>query len=46
MDKQLGDPNSAPVTNDDLTLDSLIEQITAENRRDEIGTGEAVGNEV
>jgi antitoxin MazE len=29
-----------------ITLESLVEQITDENRHDEIGTGPRVGNEV
>jgi len=29
-----------------ITLESLVEQITDENRHDEIGTGRRVGNEV
>jgi antitoxin MazE len=29
-----------------LPLESLVEQITDENRHDEIGTGRRVGNEV
>ena len=29
-----------------ITLDSLVSQITDENRHDEIGTGPRVGNEV
>lgn len=28
-----------------FTLEELIEQITAENKRDEVDTGDAVGNE-
>jgi antitoxin component of MazEF toxin-antitoxin module len=30
----------------DITLESLVEQITDENRQDEIGMGPRVGNEV
>lgn len=30
----------------ELTLAALVEQITEENRHDEISTGDAVGNEV
>ena len=30
----------------EITLESLVEQITDENRHDEIGTGRSVGNEV
>jgi antitoxin MazE len=29
-----------------LTLESLVEQITDENRHDEVGTGRRVGNEI
>jgi len=29
-----------------ITLESLVERITDENRHDEIGTGPGVGNEV
>jgi len=29
-----------------ITLESLVEQITEENRHGEIGTGQAVGNEI
>ena len=35
-----------PVADGELTLDALVEQITDENRHDEIGTGGAVGNEI
>jgi antitoxin component of MazEF toxin-antitoxin module len=35
-----------PVEESELTLDRLVEQITAHNRHDEIETGESVGNEV
>ncbi len=30
----------------ELTLDALVEQITENNRHDEVGTGDSVGNEV
>ncbi len=30
----------------EITLESLVDQITDENRHDEIGTGTRVGNEV
>jgi len=30
----------------ELTLESLVDQITDENRHEEIGTGQSVGNEV
>ena len=30
----------------ELTLESLVEQITDDNRHDEVGTGEAVGKEI
>jgi antitoxin MazE len=33
-------------TEPELTLESLVEQITDENRHDEVGTGPRVGNEV
>lgn len=36
----------APIADEELTLDALVDQITAENRHDEVSTGEAVGNEV
>lgn len=36
----------APIADEQLTLDALVDQITAENRHDEVSTGEAVGNEV
>jgi antitoxin MazE len=36
----------ALVQESELTLDTLVEQITAQNRHDEIKTGKAVGNEI
>lgn len=35
-----------PVPEHEITLDELVEQITPENRHDEIDTGTPVGNEV
>ncbi|HEY4640705.1 MAG TPA: AbrB/MazE/SpoVT family DNA-binding domain-containing protein [Thermoanaerobaculia bacterium] len=35
-----------PVPDRDLTLDSLVDQITDSNRHREVGTGESVGNEI
>jgi antitoxin component of MazEF toxin-antitoxin module len=35
-----------PLPEDELTLDALVEQITPENRHDEVGTGAPVGNEI
>ena len=35
-----------PVPEPELTLEKLVELITPENRHEEIGTGEAVGNEI
>jgi antitoxin MazE len=34
-----------PVREEELSLDELVAQITPENRHEEVGTGEAVGNE-
>lgn len=35
-----------PIEESELTLDALVEQITDDNRHDEIETGERVGNEI
>jgi len=35
-----------PVPEPELTLEQLVQLITPENRHDEIGTGEPVGNEI
>jgi antitoxin MazE len=36
----------APLQEQELTLEHLVERITPQNRHTEIATGEAVGNEV
>ena len=35
-----------PLPEPELTLEQLVQLITPENRHDEIGTGEPVGNEI
>ena len=35
-----------PIADQEITIESLVEQITPENRHGEIGTGKPVGNEI
>ena len=46
MKHEFREPVVAPVPDPLVTLEKLVELITPENRHDEIGTGEPVGNEV